>query len=189
MRGGQGRSQSAVANRWIATSDGRNFLSEPANHPLAEWELTEAFEYSRHYDNLVWLVTSLFTTANVALLAIAAGEKSIEVSLAGLALSVLTAYFATSFRLLRRRVHLQLKLRGMDCEWLYESLPGIGAQWLIYVAFFAGLATLWTWRLIISSPGLLCVWIGLLAASLAVFMFLYRKARRMPGQVQNNRSS
>ena len=164
-------------------------MSEPADHSLAEWEVAEAFEYSRHYDNLVWLVTSLFTTANVALLAIAAGEKSIEVSLVGLALSVLTVYFATSFRLLRRRVHLQLKSRGMDREWLYESMPGIGAQWLIYVAFFAGLATLWTWRLIISSPSFLSVWAGLLAASLAVFIFLYRKARRMPAQAQDNRSS
>jgi hypothetical protein len=150
--------------------------SPPGPH---EWERTQAFEFSRHYDNLVWVVTSLLTTANAALMAIAGDAVSIQVGIFGMMLSVLTVFFAASFRVLRRRVHERLENRlSTHAEWLYSGLVGFGAQWLVYVLFFAGIAGLWTSLLLSRFPKVCGVWWAMLGAASAAMTGLYLVGRR-----------
>lgn len=152
----------------------------PDNKPeLSELDRTQAFEFSRHYDNLLWIVTSLLTTANAALMAIAADKVSIQVGVFGIALSVLTVFFAASFRMLRRRVHDRLETSGAtDSRWLYSGLAGFGAQWLIYVLFFAGISALWTSLLLSQFPTWCGIWWALLSVSFVLLIGLYLLGRR-----------
>lgn len=160
-------------------------MTEPCGTECPEWELSQAFEYSRHYDNLLWIVTSLLTTANMALLAIVNGSGTIQVGLAGVALSDLTVFFATSFRLLRRRVHAFLEQGGSQAKWLYSGLAGFGAQWLVFVCFYGGLATLWIWHLQANFADWSGLWWILHAVSLVLLVWLYLKGRRGSGEPAN----
>lgn len=140
-----------------------------------EWK--EALEWSRHYDNLLWIVTSLLTGANAALMAIAADNKSdfpIQVCVLGMVLTVLTVFFAASFRSIRRRLSDRLERdRPGKYTWLVKGGKKWFRQWPVFVLFFAIVAVLWTTILLAKSPQHRCIWWVVLGASLLLLSALF----------------
>src|SRR5579864_1100583 len=76
---------------------------------MTENECKEILEWSRHYDNQLWFVTSLLTGANVLLMTIPSHRFRLPTCLFGMVLAVVTVFFATSFRIIRRRLHCRLE--------------------------------------------------------------------------------
>lgn len=145
---------------------------------LTEWEREQALEFTRHYDNLLWVVTSLLTTANAALMALAGERLSIQVGALGIALSILTVFFAASFRLLRRQVHDRLDEDSIGrVAWLYGGAPGWIRQWPVYVVFFGGVAALWISLLFQHFPQYRCIWWITIVVSAVLLSSLYFMAR------------
>jgi len=140
---------------------------------LSQQERTEALEFSRLYDNLLWVVTSLLTTANAALFAIAADKVTPEIALLGIGLSVLTVFFAASFRLLRLRLHEKLEKEDVSSRWLYGGLATLPGQWVVYVLFYAGLCGLWTSLRIRNGSEHPWVWWATLVTALGSILWLY----------------
>ena len=152
---------------------------ERTSPPLTEKEWAQALEFTRHYDNLLWVVTSLLTPANAALLAISVDHLSIEVGVLGILLSILTVFFAASFRLLRLRLHARLHQDSPDrYAWLYAGPAGWAGQWKIYVLFFAVVAGLWISVLWKQFPQYQYAWWVTAFLSAGVLGWLYAVARR-----------
>lgn len=158
--------------------------SEPLANAQAEKfndeDLRESMEWSRHYDELLWLVTSLLIGANAALLAITCDKDktSIRVCVLGIAISLLTVFFAASFRKIRRRLRARLeKQYGTRYDWLVGGSKGWLKQWRVYVSFFAGFAALWLSFLWTKSSELRCGWFAALVLVEGPFYFLYRAGR------------
>jgi len=162
----------------VASGTKRSDSREPKGASLSEFELLQAFEFTRHYDNLLWVVTSILTTANAALLAIVGDSLSIEVGLIGIVLSVLTVFFAASFRLLRQRVNSRINAHSRGAyRWLYGGIPGWPGQWKIYVGFFALLTWLWVSLLLKNHYRFRWAWHLTGIGASAVLLGLYRAAR------------
>lgn len=135
----------------------------------AKWKREQALAFSRHYDSLHWIVTSLLTTSNAALLALG-GSASIQVALLGVGLAIVTVIFASGFRQVRRRIHSRLD----DDRWLWAGASGWTRQWPWYVAFFTGIAALWFWLLFSHFPADDWAWGGLALVAGVGFVQLYR---------------
>jgi hypothetical protein len=161
---------SRAGSKLIVTNESRTQLNE--------FECAQALEFSRHYDNLLWLVTSLFTTANAALMAIAADKITPEIGLFGMGLSVLTVFFAANFRLLRRRVHAMLGANENAYRWLYSGLGGRAGQWHIFVLFYTAVALLWALLLSNERPAQRVYWWVAFAIASLVMLRLYITGRR-----------
>lgn len=146
---------------------------------LTEADRDRALEFTRHYDNLLWVVTSLLLPANAGLLAFAAGNPSWQIGVLGVVLSVITVFFAASFRVLRLRLHARLAGDAQkDDSWLYAGAAGWAGQWKIYVALFVMVSLLWLSLLWTQFPTWRAGWVILLVAALGVFEWLYLAARR-----------
>jgi len=122
---------------------------------------TELGELSRHYDSMLWTVTSLWAAAVGGLLLYSGEHFDAWVALFGLGLTVSAMYFAYSFRLLRRRVHNAM---APELRQLFLHGPGL-RQWDVFTLVFLGLVILWGRLLIQNSRRWWPVW--LLAAVLA----------------------
>jgi len=144
---------------------------------ISDNECKEILEWSRHYDNLLWIVTSLLTGANAALMAIAADKLRPEIGVFGMILTVATVFFATSFRSIRRRLHEQLEAGRPQYTYLLKGGEEWLGQWLPYVLFFAMVAILWTWMLWAKYPQHRCIWGSVLFLSLASLTYLFRKGK------------
>jgi len=154
-------------------------MSDDGTESLTEADRERALEFTRHYDNLLWVVTSLLLPANAGLLAFAAGSPSWQIGVLGVVLSVITVFFAASFRALRLRLHARLaRDRANDDSWLYAGASGWAGQWKIYVVLFVSLSVLWVSVLWTQFPAWRVGWGFLLAAALAAFRWLYVAARR-----------
>lgn len=107
-------------------------------------------EWVRHYDNLLWTVTSILFAANGALLAYSSDKDNFvsDLAIGGLVLTGLTVYFAASMRELRHRVqgHLDGELPSIIQEGrrLY--------QWWAFIALFVMLTVGWTRLLLANEP-------------------------------------
>lgn len=144
-------------------------VSGPPQDELTEWEREQALAFCRHYDSLLWVVTSLLATSNAALLGLGGRAMSIQVGLLGVGLSVATVFFAASFRQIRGRILCRLNTD----RWLSVDTRGRMRQWPWYVAFFAGSAALWFSLLFSHFPSDDLVWVVLAGATTAVFLLLY----------------
>jgi hypothetical protein len=134
------------------------------------WEREQALAFTRHYDSLHWVVTSLLTTSNAALLALGSDRTSVQVGLLGVALSVVTVIFASGFRRLRRRIQERIE----PDRWLWGGTGGWTRQWPWYVGFFAVTAALWIWILFSRFPADDWAWGALAGATGVGFAVLYR---------------
>lgn len=154
-------------------------MSDDGTTKLTEADLDRALEFTRHYDNLLWVVTSLLLPANAGLLAFAAQNPSKQIGVLGVLLSVITVFFAASFRVLRLRLHARLSRDASRSDsWLYAGAAGWAGQWKIYVGLFAALSLLWVSLLWNQFPNWRVGWGVLLVAAFIAFGWLYLAARR-----------
>lgn len=119
-----------------------------------DFERTE--NWIRHYDILLWTVTSLLLATNTFLFSSLIKMKSeffllrVAISAIGLFLTVITVYFAASFRKLRHafidKYHKDAqqsedeKQYANDIEKIYQA--GL-KQWTIYIVIFWAIAVAW----------------------------------------------
>lgn len=107
---------------------------------------TELGEWTRHYDELLWRVTTIFATADGALLIFCVEKKtdSLIPYVIGILLPPIAVYFAASFRELKNG--LSLKMAEVYSKQLFfpRKLP----QWEAYVAMFFLLTVAWMWLLL-----------------------------------------
>ncbi len=94
-------------------------------------------EWARHYDTLLWTVTTIFLAADGALLVYCSEDGKFRTSLAfgGMWLNVVTAYLATSMRELRHGVGSTMDNGLSPGRKLY--------QWLPFISIFALIAGGW----------------------------------------------
>jgi hypothetical protein len=137
-------------------------------------------ELSRHYDAMLWTVTSLWAGAVGGLLVYSYSGEHVSPWLAafGLGLTVCAMYFAYSFRVCRRQVHEQMpeSLRN-----LLVSGPGL-RQWDVLTLVFLGLIFLWGRLLITHSDSAWWLWL-LLALIAAGFVLVMWHRERWPRRV------
>jgi len=104
----------------------------------------EAANWTRHFDSMLWQVTSIFATAIGALIAYSYSHYDMAITLAGLVFTIIPVYFGASFRELRRRVN-----KFLDPE--LKSALGEGRslhQWKLFVLIFIVFQCLWVFLLI-----------------------------------------
>lgn len=168
----------------IAMSDSPSSPRSGPTNQSAAVKLTEdqkryALEFSRHYDNLLWVVTTVMTSANAALLAIAGGQLTVQSGVLGLSLPVLTVFFAASFRRLRLRIHDKLERDSPgEHRWLYSGHAGWASQWKAYVGFFAAMSGLWASLLFDKFPAHRFLWGAATTICAGLFALFYQLARR-----------
>jgi hypothetical protein len=166
----------------VATAPRPNSTSPtPSPEPLTEEQIRQCMEWSRHYDQLLWVVTSLLIGANAALIAIGCGvdKFTIQVGIFGIALSMITVVFAASFRAIRRRLRERLELEHPGrYDWLILGGEGWLRQWRLFVLLFAGIQGLWISLFWTKFPQQTCIWYVTSLGSAIFFLSLYVTNRR-----------
>lgn len=96
----------------------------------------QVHDWSRHYDSTLWTVTSIFIVANSALLTYTYSQPSFDkkLSIIGVILTLISFFFAASFRSLRRKLNDYLDSIGKkeEIQYLRSPLP-LFKQWPIYL--------------------------------------------------------
>jgi Na+/H+ antiporter NhaD/arsenite permease-like protein len=128
-------------------------------------------EWSRHYDSLLWNVTTLFAGAVGGLLAFQYTSFNLPVSIFGLMVSIVPVYFAASFRESRDLVNAQLSEEARNALFAPRKLR----QWEAYVVLFIAVEMLWMWLLARQRPGLWPAWC--LAGATVAFATLWLARR------------
>lgn len=157
--------------------DSRSSSGEAAGSDVKEIAVNPggAAEWARHYDNLLWTVTSIFLAANGALLVHCSQKANFlwPLAVGGQLITVLTVYFAASFRELRYRAVQQLD-PGLQVIWMGRRLY----QWQAFVALFMVLILGWAWLLVHYAPGRLPWWLMVTIAASACTLLVGRFAAR-----------
>lgn len=132
-------------------------------------------ELSRHYDSMLWTVTSLWAAAVSGLLLYSYSTDHFDPWLGtfGLCVTVCAMYFAYSFRRYRRRVH---EAMPEDLRRLVVAPPGL-RQWDVLAAVFIGLVCLWARLLIQKSCDLWLLWLvlSLIASAMVLLMWKWER--------------
>lgn len=130
-------------------------------------------ELSRHYDSLLWTVTSLWGAAVGGLLLYSSRDFDTWLAVFGSALSVCAMYFAYTFRRLRRRVHEAMP----DALRALHEARGRFLQWDAFGLIFLGLVVLWVRLLIKNERALWQLWLVLAVVAGACVGALWRAER------------
>lgn len=101
-------------------------------------------QLSRHYDSMLWIVSSIWATAIGGLLVYCNEHADVWLDIVGLILTPIAMFFAYDFRRLRRRIH---KNMDKSVERLYVSGAPF-TQWDALAIVFLSLTVLWTRQLI-----------------------------------------
>ena len=120
-------------------------------------------KWIRHYDNLLWIVTTIFATGIGGLLVHVHSNFNFLFAIFGLLITPAPVYFASDFRRLRFKHSYTQNDKS-------KHLP----QWPAYVAIFVGLEILWGYLLISHTDNLSnlkCLWTGL--TSLLIFSIIW----------------
>ena len=97
-------------------------------------------ELSRHYDTMLWTVTSLWAAAVGGLLVYSGEHFDPWLAVFGLVLTVCAMYFAYSFRKYRRKVHERMP----ESFQRLVVFQGRGfRQWDVFLLIFIALVFLW----------------------------------------------
>lgn len=132
----------------------------------------------RHFDSLLWTVTSILLAANGALLVYSYSSDNRKfvsgLAVGGLILTGLTVYFAASMRELRHRFQErlddELKALIQQGRRLY--------QWWAFIALFLLLIVGWTWLLCARAPAWRFLWFDLGGiVAIATLLLAYFSAR------------
>lgn len=132
-------------------------------------------ELSRHFDSMLWTVTSLWAGAVGGLLVYSGEHEHFDPWIAtfGLGLTVCAMYFAYSFRRFRRRVHNAMpeELRGLVVG------DSCVRQWDVFAIVFLGLVLLWAKVLIQNSCVLWWLWLPLAVAAGGLVVLMWKLER------------
>lgn len=128
----------------------------------------EAANWTRHFDTLLWSVTSIFATAIGALIAYSYSNFDIAISIAGLFFTILPVYFGASFRELRKRVNKYLNPELKAAIRYGRSLY----QWPLFVSIFVVFQALWVLLLLKNESTLWWIWITLGITALSATLWL-----------------
>ncbi len=140
---------------------------------------SELHAWSRHYDVLLWTVTGILTGGNAGLAVYALNAESIPwiVPSVGMIVTLLTVYFAASFRSARRFIHRQLP---KDEQAIVRGSPTM-KQWGPAVAFLLLVHVLWVTVLWTRFPTHRFLWSVLGIAVAALILWTAWVADRRPG--------
>jgi len=123
--------------------------------------------WGRHYDMLLWTVTTIMAAAIGGLLVYNVGHFSIWLAVSGFILTIIAVYFAASFRELRHKVE-----EYYINEEIKEALSNRKFyQWPAYLLIFIILEALWIKLLIENRQDLLWVWIVIGSAGIGLIIY------------------
>ena len=124
----------------------------------------ELGEWSRHYDKLLWQVTTLLATADGALLIFCVEKDRVSVIpyVIGLLLPPIAVYFAASFREFKNELATKMSKEFKANVFFRRRLW----QWEAYVAIFFFLTITWMWLLLQRSD--LFFWWGFVGGIVSV---------------------
>jgi hypothetical protein len=102
-------------------------------------------EWSRHYDQIQWIATTVFTTGIAALLSYSYSQTDVNlwVISIGLWLTIVTVFYAVSFRELRHTLHLSLPEDSEERDFLLKNRRRKLKQWPVFFITFASLTAAW----------------------------------------------
>jgi len=128
----------------------------------------EKMEWSRHYDSIQWTVTTILIGATGGLLAFvySAGSFHTPLALLGAFLTVVSVFFAASFRSLRARLHADLP----DADVKYLTSTRMFRQWPVYLIVHLALFLSWVFLLIQRRPEHRPTWALIALLGLSVIM-------------------
>lgn len=110
--------------------------------------------WGRHFDTLVWTVTTIMGAGIGGLLVYSKDNFDTFLALVGFILTVIAVYFASSFRDLKHRCekYYSKEIKEVLSNWKLS-------QWGVYILIFILLGLLWIKLLIEKKPELRCLWI------------------------------
>jgi flagellar biosynthesis protein FlhB len=130
--------------------------------------------WSRHYDSLLWNVTTLFAAAIGGLLVYTYSTFHIGVAIVGLIITCLPVYFAASFREASYKINQHLPAEERKIIFEDRKLK----QWSPYVLVFVLLETLWVWLLLANMLAYWWLWL-LLGISAIVYTLYWSRLGRI----------
>lgn len=136
--------------------------------------------WSRHFDTLLWQVTTMFAAAIGGLLAYSYSKFDQGVAIFGLLITPIPVYFAASFREVRFNIHQKLPQEVHEAIYMTARPNGSRGrklhQWEVYVLLMVGLAALWARLLINNAQTSWWYWasLGLSAVVFAMIFWFYR---------------
>lgn len=143
----------------------------------------ESAEWGRHFDILLWKVTTIMAAAISGLLFYTINKFDIILAIVGFFLAIIAVYFAASFREVRHKVG-EYYTDGMKQILRSRTLD----QWLAYRLIFVILAMLWIKLLIenCNKVWLICLWftIGIIGT---VIIMLYLGDEKISGKDKEKR--
>lgn len=127
-----------------------------------------------HYDTLLWTITSIMIPAIMGLLIYLSSESKFNVYLAcfGYYLTLLTAYFATSFREARHKIEKILE-KDYDQETIEALKTRKFLQWPFFLSLFACLVAFWIHLLTKNMETILLLWIIFSAIGFGCIVYFY----------------
>jgi magnesium-transporting ATPase (P-type) len=140
---------------------------------------SELHQWSRHYDSLLWQVTTLFAAAIGGLVVYSFANFHVGISVAGLGITCLPVYFAASFRESRDKVNEHLSHEERRILFERRTLK----QWVPYSGVFFVLQALWVWLLLENIPELWWLWVpyGIVAVAFTIYCSRLGRARKANG--------
>jgi hypothetical protein len=131
-------------------------------------------EWSRHYDNIQWVVTGVLSAAVGGLLVTVYASFLRELCILGLVICVIAVFFSASFRALRRRIHLALPESHRP---FLRSRPLL-RQWPVNVGVFVIASAMFSWKLYAHAKSHGLVWLVIWIAAVAAMLLFYRASER-----------
>ena len=130
-----------------------------------------------HYDTLLWTLTSIMIPAITGLLIYLSSKSNFNVCLAcfGYYLTILTAYFATSFREARHKIEKILE-KNYDNETKEAIKSRKFLQWPFFLSLFVCLGGFWINLLIretMNTKNVLLLWIVFSFSVVGFGYFIY----------------
>jgi ABC-type multidrug transport system permease subunit len=122
---------------------------------------SEYHNWSRHYDTMLWTVTSIIAGATGGLLVYAYSNEKLHwiVFVVGITFTVLAVFFAASFRAARNFVHS--KMDKSDTEIVRGTPFWLFKQWPVFVLFWTAVLFAWIARLVELYPHKMELWLVL----------------------------
>lgn len=142
----------------------------------------EAEEWGRHFDTLLWTVTSILAAAIGGLLVYTTEKFDIWLALAGFSLTIITVYFSASFREVRHKIG-EYYTDGIKEILRSRTLD----QWLAYRLIFVILAWLWIKLLIKNCNRLTWLWVLIGIIGTGIIM-LYLRREKISGKEKGKKN-
>lgn len=128
--------------------------------------------WGRHYDTLLWTVTTIMGVAIGGLLVYLHNNFDLWLAVSGLILTILAIYFAASFRELRHEIECHYGNKKV----LEARVNRKFHQWWAYVLIFIIIELLWIKLLVDNSPAFLLLWILMgIGGLVLIFYFSYER--------------